>query len=325
MTPTLLPWGLLTDRIGERVVLPLGLSTSAIALGCVGIASGFAQLVLLLVAAGALGAERQRRERPGGDALVRPVRARPGTRDPPGDRPSRRRCRRADPATARRQRRPRLGLRRPRRHLPRSRPRRRSAPPRAGGRTCTRSPRTCPVAAASEPGAVADLHGQSADSGGSDRDYELHGSLPQRRTGILDAGRSSRLRRSPGTRREPCGSCWVTSPIGSGVGSCLSATRLSRCRRTLAVVAVYAGSPNGSWSPCSPWRAGSGLSRNGLAFVAAAEIAGLGRAAPRSGFSRRSSESPGSSRRSASRPSSRQRRGGSRSSWRRSSRWPAGP
>ncbi len=56
MTPTLLPWGLLTDRIGERVVLPLGLSTSAIALGCVGIASGFAQLVLLLVTAGALGA-----------------------------------------------------------------------------------------------------------------------------------------------------------------------------------------------------------------------------------------------------------------------------
>jgi sugar phosphate permease len=56
MTPTLLPWGLFTDRIGERLVLPLGLSTSAIALGCVGIASGFAQLVLLLVAAGALGA-----------------------------------------------------------------------------------------------------------------------------------------------------------------------------------------------------------------------------------------------------------------------------
>jgi sugar phosphate permease len=56
MTPTLLPWGLFTDRIGERLVLPLGLATSAIALGYVGIASGFAQLVLLLVTAGALGA-----------------------------------------------------------------------------------------------------------------------------------------------------------------------------------------------------------------------------------------------------------------------------
>jgi sugar phosphate permease len=56
MTPTLLPWGLFTDRIGERLVLPLGLATSAIALGSVGIASGFAQLVLLLVTAGALGA-----------------------------------------------------------------------------------------------------------------------------------------------------------------------------------------------------------------------------------------------------------------------------
>src|SRR4029077_9480491 len=56
MTPTLLPWGLLTDRIGERIVLPLGLSTSAVALACIGLASGLAQLVLLLVAAGALGA-----------------------------------------------------------------------------------------------------------------------------------------------------------------------------------------------------------------------------------------------------------------------------
>ena len=56
MTPTLLPWGLLADRVGERIVLPLGLATSACALACVGIAPGYPELVLLLVAAGALSA-----------------------------------------------------------------------------------------------------------------------------------------------------------------------------------------------------------------------------------------------------------------------------
>src|SRR3954451_11288646 len=56
MTPTLLAWGLLTDRIGERIVLPLGLSTGAVAIACVGVAPGLAELVLLLAAAGALAA-----------------------------------------------------------------------------------------------------------------------------------------------------------------------------------------------------------------------------------------------------------------------------
>jgi len=55
-TPTLLPWGLLTDRVGERVVLPAGLAAAAIALAAVGLAGGAAQLVFLLVAAGALSA-----------------------------------------------------------------------------------------------------------------------------------------------------------------------------------------------------------------------------------------------------------------------------
>ena len=56
MTPTLLPWGLLADRIGERVVLPVGLGLAAGALACVGIAPGYGALVLLLAAAGALSA-----------------------------------------------------------------------------------------------------------------------------------------------------------------------------------------------------------------------------------------------------------------------------
>jgi sugar phosphate permease len=56
MTPTLLPWGLLADRVGERVVLPLGLGTGACALACVGIARSYEELLLLLIAAGALSA-----------------------------------------------------------------------------------------------------------------------------------------------------------------------------------------------------------------------------------------------------------------------------
>jgi sugar phosphate permease len=56
MTPTLLPWGLLADRVGERIVLPVGLGASALALAGVGLARGYAELVLLLAAAGALGA-----------------------------------------------------------------------------------------------------------------------------------------------------------------------------------------------------------------------------------------------------------------------------
>src|SRR3954471_13938992 len=56
MTPTLLPWGLLADRVGERVVLPLGLAPAAVALACVGLTRSYAALILLLVAAGALSA-----------------------------------------------------------------------------------------------------------------------------------------------------------------------------------------------------------------------------------------------------------------------------
>jgi sugar phosphate permease len=56
MTPALLPWGLFTDRVGERIVLPLGLGLSALFLGRVGAAAGFEELVGLLVATGLLSA-----------------------------------------------------------------------------------------------------------------------------------------------------------------------------------------------------------------------------------------------------------------------------
>jgi sugar phosphate permease len=56
MLPTLLPWGLLADRAGERAVIALGLGGAAAALAATAEARSFAGLVLLLALAGALGA-----------------------------------------------------------------------------------------------------------------------------------------------------------------------------------------------------------------------------------------------------------------------------
>ena len=55
-TVTLLPWGLLADRIGERLVLSLGLASCSILLAALAFAPSFAVLVPLLALAGAAGA-----------------------------------------------------------------------------------------------------------------------------------------------------------------------------------------------------------------------------------------------------------------------------
>jgi sugar phosphate permease len=52
---TLLPWGLVADRIGERAVLGAGLSTCAVALVVAGRTTSYGGLVGALAAAGALG------------------------------------------------------------------------------------------------------------------------------------------------------------------------------------------------------------------------------------------------------------------------------
>jgi len=52
--PSLLPWGLLADRIGERIVIALGLSGAAGTLAGAAFAPSFGALVALLVLAGAL-------------------------------------------------------------------------------------------------------------------------------------------------------------------------------------------------------------------------------------------------------------------------------
>jgi sugar phosphate permease len=53
---TLLPWGLLADRRGERLVLSTGLTLCAVALVAAGSASGFGALIVLIFLAGAAGA-----------------------------------------------------------------------------------------------------------------------------------------------------------------------------------------------------------------------------------------------------------------------------
>ncbi len=56
MLPTLLPWGLLADRIGERLVIAVGLTGAAAAIAATAETTTFAALVPLLALGGALGA-----------------------------------------------------------------------------------------------------------------------------------------------------------------------------------------------------------------------------------------------------------------------------
>jgi sugar phosphate permease len=56
MTLTLLAWGIVSDRIGERLAIAVGLTGAALALAVAATVNGFAALVVALVATGAFGA-----------------------------------------------------------------------------------------------------------------------------------------------------------------------------------------------------------------------------------------------------------------------------
>jgi sugar phosphate permease len=59
MIAALLPWGFAVDRFGERWMLPLGLTLCGLAVGAAAFAPGFGSLVLLIVLVGATGASVQ--------------------------------------------------------------------------------------------------------------------------------------------------------------------------------------------------------------------------------------------------------------------------
>src|SRR6266496_4886058 len=56
MTLTLLAWGIVSDRIGERRAIVIGLTGSALSLAVAAKVNGFPALVAALVATGAFGA-----------------------------------------------------------------------------------------------------------------------------------------------------------------------------------------------------------------------------------------------------------------------------
>jgi sugar phosphate permease len=55
MLPALLPWGLLADRIGERAVIGVGLGSGGVAMMAIAFTKSYAALLVLLVLFGALG------------------------------------------------------------------------------------------------------------------------------------------------------------------------------------------------------------------------------------------------------------------------------
>ncbi len=82
VTLTLIPWGMLTDRVGERWVMTGGLLGTAGALVGAAASEGFTLFVALLALAGMAGCTTTVAGGPRGHGLVRPARARPGARHP---------------------------------------------------------------------------------------------------------------------------------------------------------------------------------------------------------------------------------------------------
>ena len=320
MTPALLPWGLFADRAGERVVLPLGLAGAAVVLARVGSADGYGELVLLLVVVGALvGSANAASGRavmhwfaPGQRGLALGIRQSsvpigglvaalglPPLADAKGLTWTFAAlgvaCALAAVAGA-------LLLRSPAQPVA-ARP----ARPRAARRTLRR-----PALWLVSCGSALFLFAQTATMSftvlflSDDRGMSPHAAaLVLAAMQVLGVG----LRIAVGLRSDRVGSRVV--PL-SRLALVISAS--------FVVVAATTRAPLTVLVPVLVVAGGIAMSWNGLAFVAAAEIAGPTRRARRSGCSRRCSASSGSWRRSRSRPSSRRARGTSPSSPRACSR-----
>ena len=91
---TLVPWGVLTDRIGERPVMGVGLAGCAAALAATAYAPGYGRLLVGAARRRDARRELDRRERPRRDGLVPARGARLRARHPPDGAAARRRRRR---------------------------------------------------------------------------------------------------------------------------------------------------------------------------------------------------------------------------------------
>ena len=73
---TVLPWGILADRVGERAVIAVGLGSASVAVVAAALANGVVALSVALFAAGGARRVRAGRERAGRHGLVPAVAAR---------------------------------------------------------------------------------------------------------------------------------------------------------------------------------------------------------------------------------------------------------
>ena len=282
MIPTLLPWGLLADRIGERTVIGLGLGSAGIAMSAIAFTVTYAALVALLVVFGALGSSINAAS---GRAVMgwfaaRTARAR--ARDPSDRRADRRRRgSRRDPVACV-ERRSCEGVPRPRRGGDCRRRDRRAA--LAGGAGATGDPSGRGRATAPRPAQLAARDGLRALRRGTDRVDKLFRAVPASTPRPLDAlsricARGDERLRYRGTHR--CGPM-VRSRRISRAGRCVSlACSSPRARRPCALLI---DAPLAVLVPTLAVAGVLSLSWNGVAFTAAAEMAGTGRSGAALGF-----------------------------------------
>ena len=275
---TLVPWGALTDRIGERPVMASGLAGCAAALVGAALSTTYARAPRRPVRRRHVRLERHRRLGPRGHGLVRAHRARLRPRHPPDGAAARRRRGLSDAAEPDRRQGARCGLRRPRGAQPDRRRRVRRAHARPARAVPGRPPRAPP----------ARRRRATCACGASARAVRCS-SAPRPRCSASSCSscttRATSARRPPRPRSARC---------RSSARSCASSPAGARTARACASRPCGA-SPRATrccWPPSARWPPGprvvlypllavaaiSTMSWNGLAFTAAAEISGLARA-----------------------------------------------
>ena len=282
MTVTLLPWGIVSDRIGERLVDRDRARRRRVRARDRGRDDGFARARRRARRDRRARRVGELRERARGDALVRAGRARARARHPPGRDPDRRLRRRARAA------RDRLGggvhaafvalaanaivwavlagvvLRE--RHVDEDIAER------------VRQP-------AARPAHVAALLGERARARGTARDHGVRRAVPPRRARLLDHARRARARRRAGRRRGDADRRRAAlGPRRAGACRCSSGSARALAVALAAAAALVARPDLSCSCPLLVVAGVLGMSWNGLSFTAAAEAAGPRRSGAAIGF-----------------------------------------